>query len=62
MISLAQSYSSLVSFDEFKAMFRKNANSKKEQLFDAGDDGAEDAGNLVGLDAKIPGGKYDASS
>lgn len=61
MISLAQSFSALVSFDEFKAMFRKNANSNKKLLFDAGDDGAENEGNLVGLDAKIPGGKYDAS-
>lgn len=49
----------VVSFNEFKAMFRNNASSKKQQLFGVDEDGGEEEGTLVGLDAKIPGGKYD---
>eukprot|EP00980_Cylindrotheca_fusiformis_P022242 scaffold9153_cov121-Cylindrotheca_fusiformis.AAC.6 len=48
----------MISFDEFKAMFRKNSSTRKQQLFGAGDD-VDEGENLVGLDAKIPGGKYD---
>ena len=45
----------IVSFVEFKKMFSKNTSQLKSEVFGA--DGGNDDTNLIGLDAKIPGGR-----
>ena len=48
-----------VSYQEFLEGFRSNTVAKAMQLQDM-DDSVSDAGDLLGLDAKIPGGIYDS--
>ena len=52
---------SLVSYEEFKKMFNQRKMSSKNVIYDAieDDEGDEVDDGLVGLDAKIPGGKFD---
>ena len=53
----------LVSYKEFLALFRKNRISKVIQVAHLESSVSEKEGDasLVGLDAKIPGGKYDST-
>jgi len=60
MISNLSSLSLSVSFDEFKQLFRKNNSNMARQVeyLDSSVSTFNESG-LVGLDAKIPGGKFD---
>ena len=49
----------IVSYKEFKAIFRKRR-AVKRNMFEEAEEETDDAGDdLLGLDANIPGGKFD---
>jgi hypothetical protein len=53
----------VVSFPEFRDNFRRTTGSLKQMIYDpVGEDESdtEGEGELLGLDAKIPGGKFDS--
>jgi hypothetical protein len=49
----------IVSYQEFKEMFRTTQKSVKKEILDQNDKYEEGDDELVGLEAKIPGGKFD---
>mmetsp|Transcript_29991 Transcript_29991/g.45695 ORF Transcript_29991/g.45695 Transcript_29991/m.45695 type:complete len:545 (+) Transcript_29991:128-1762(+) len=49
-----------ISFDEFKIIFQLHTSKRKSELFhEQSNLSSMDEGSLMGLDAKIPGGKHD---
>ena len=58
----SNSLATAVSFEEFKSIFQKKTDALATQacLLPA-ESTMEDGTTLVGIDAKIPGGKYDVS-
>lgn len=50
-----------VSFDEFVAMFRTQTKELSLDNATSIDSKRSEEGSLLGLDAKIPGGKYDST-
>jgi hypothetical protein len=52
---------SSVSYPEFLEMFRKETNSLVQSCVKAESTMGDDEESLLGIDTKIPGGKYDSS-
>ena len=61
LITLLSQNPGVVSYKEFKAIFRRERRSVKREMFQETEHGEAGTGGdeLLGLDANIPGGKFD---